>query len=125
MGGIASFAQTDEAMEKEREKYIQKQFEEFNNRVNTFVDLLKVDDFKGTIIKQKIEEFYKKRNQIMMHEISEFEKAPLVEELKATLFSDVEELYSEQTIQSVQRFLSDNRAEIKRLQKTKKSKRNN
>lgn len=120
-----SFAQTNDAMEKEREKYIQKQLEEYNNRVDTFIGLLAIDDFKGAIIKQKIDEFYKKRNQIMMSEISEYEKAPLVEQLKATHFSDVEELYTEETINSVQRFLTDNKAEVKKLQKNKKTKKNN
>lgn len=117
-----SYAQTDAAMEKEREKYFQKQYQEYNDRVDSYINLLKVDDFKVAIIKQKIEEFYRKRNQIMMTEVSEFEKQPLVEQLKATHFSDVEELYTEETINSIQRFLTDNKAEIKKLQKTKKNK---
>ena len=115
-------AQTDAAMEKEREKYIQKQFQEYYDRVDTYISLLNVDDFKGAIIKQKIDDFYKKRNQIMMTEVSEFEKEPLVEQLKSTHFSDVEELYTEDIINSIQRFLTDNKAEIKKLQKTKKNK---
>lgn len=120
-----SYAQTEEAMEKEREKYVQKQYKEYKDRVDTFVSLLNVDDFKGEIIKQKIDEFYKKRNQIMMADISEYEKEPLVDQLKVTHFSDVEELYTEETITSIQRFLSDNKTEIKKLQKVKKTKKNN
>ena len=116
-----AYAQTDAAREKEREKYIQKQYQEYYDRIDTYISLLKVDDFKGAIIKQKIDEFYKKRNQIMMTEVSEYEKQPLVEQLKATHFSDVEELYTEETINSIQRFLTDNKAEIKKLQKTKKN----
>ncbi|MEO5788402.1 MAG: hypothetical protein ACOH2D_01025 [Gelidibacter sp.] len=116
-----SYAQTDAAREKEREKYIQKQYQEYYDRMDTYINLLKVDDFKGAIIKQKIDEFYKKRNQIMMTEVSEYEKQPLVEQLKATHFSDVEELYTEETINSIQRYLTDNKAEIKKLQKTKKN----
>ncbi len=115
-----SYAQTDAAMEKEREKYVQKQFKEYNDRVDTYINLLNIDDFKGAILKQKIEDFYRKRNQIMMTEVSEYEKEPLVEQLKVIHFSDVEELYTEETINSVQRFLADNKNEIKKLQKTKK-----
>ncbi|MGC1631759.1 MAG: hypothetical protein WA749_06570 [Gelidibacter sp.] len=121
LGIGTSYAQTDAAMEKERDKYIQKQYQEYYDRIDTYISLLKIDDFKGAIIKQKIDEFYKKRNQIMMTEVSEYEKQPLVEQLKATHFSDVEELYTEETINSIQRFLTDNKAEIKKLQKTKKN----
>lgn len=125
LGIGTSYAQTDEAMEKEREQYFQKQMKEYNDRVDTFINLLNIDDFKGAIIKQKIEEFYKKRNQIMMTEVSEYEKQPLVEQLKTTHFSDVEELYTEETILSIRRFLTDNKAETKRLQKIQKTKKNN
>ena len=117
-----SYAQTKDAMEKEQEKFVQKQFKEYNDRVDTFVGLLNVDDFKGAIIKQKIDEFYKKRNQIMMADISEYEKEPMVDQLKLTHFSDVEELYTEETIFSIQRFLTDNKSELKKLQKIKKTK---
>ena len=117
-----SYAQTDAAMEKEREKYMQKQYKEYDDRVDSYISLLNIDDFKAAIIKQKIEDFYRKRNQIMITEVSELEKEPLVEQLKATHFSDVEELYTEETINSIQRFLTDNKAEIKKLQKIKKNK---
>ena len=121
LGISSSYAQTDKAMEKEREKYVEKQYKDYNDRVDSFVILLNVDDFKGAIIKQKIEDFYKKRNQIMMTDISEYEKEPLVDQLKVTHFTDVEELYTEETIFSIQRFLTDNKAEIKKLQKFKKN----
>ena len=117
-----AYSQTDKAMEKEREKYVQKQFKEYYDRIDTFIGLLEVDDFKGAIIKQKIDEFYKQRNQIMISEISEYEKEPLVDQLKVTHFSDVEELFTEETILSIQRFLTDNKAETKKLQKLKKNK---
>lgn len=116
-----SFAQTSDAIKKEQEKYMQKQLEDYNNRVDAYVNLLKVDDFKATIIKQKIEEFYKKRHEILMSEVSEFEKQPLIEEFKATLFSDVNELYTEETIMSIQRFLNDNKTEVKNLKKKLKN----
>ena len=125
LGIGTSHAQSDEAMEKEREKYFQKQMKEYNDRVDTFISLLDIDDFKGAIIKQKIEEFYKKRNQIIMTEVSEYEKEPLVEQLKTTVFADVEELYTKETIRSIQLFLSDNKAETKKLQKARKTKKNN
>lgn len=51
-------AQTKEAMEKEREKYMEKQMDQYRDRVNTYVNLLNIDEFKGEIIKQKIDEFY-------------------------------------------------------------------
>ena len=117
-----SYAQTDAAMEKEREKYVQKQYKEYYDRIDTYISLLEVDDFKGAIIKQKIDEFYKQRNQIMISEISEYEKEPLVDQLKVTHFSDVEELFNEETILSIQRFVTDNKAETKKLQKLKKNK---
>ncbi len=117
-----SYAQTDAAMEKEREKYVQKQYKEYYDRVDTFIALLNIDDFKGAIVKQKIDDFYKKRNEIMMTQISEYEKEPLIDQLKVTHFSDVEELYTVETILSTQRFLTDNKAEIKKLQKIKKNK---
>ena len=117
-----SYSQTDAAMEKEREKYIQKQYKEYYDRIDTYISLLEVDDFKGAIIKQKIDEFYKQRNQIMISEISEYEKEPLVDQLKVTHFSDVEELFNEETILSIQRFVADNKAETKKLQKLKKNK---
>lgn len=117
-----SYAQTDAAMEKEREKYMQKQYKEYNDRVDSYISLLNIDDFKAAIIKQKIEDFYRKRNQIMMNEVSENEKEPLVDQLKISHFDDVKELYTDETIISVQRFLTDNKAEIKKLQKIKKNK---
>ena len=58
----------------------------------------------------------------MMTQISEYEKEPLIDQLKVTHFSDVEELYTVETILSTQRFLTDNKAEIKKLQKIKKNK---
>lgn len=116
-----SFAQTNDAMKKEQEKYIQKQLEDYNKRIDSYINLLKVDDFQGTIIKQKIDEFYKNRHQILMSEVSEFEKEPLVEQLKTNLFTDVKELYTEEIMMSVQRFLTDNKAEVKRLQKNLKN----
>lgn len=120
-----SYAQTQEAMEKEREKYMQRQMDHYRDRVDRFVKLLNVDDFKGVIIKQKIDDFYMKRNQIMLSEIyQEYEKKPLVEELKTAHFLDVHELFSEETIASIQRFVDDNKAEIKKLQKTKPKKNN-
>lgn len=121
----ASYAQTSDAMEKERERYVQKSLAEYRERVNKFVDMLDVDDFKGEIIKQKIDDFYKKRQEIMVSEISQYEKEPLVDQLKVNHFKDVEELYTEETIATIQRFLNDNKAEIKKLQKTKKPKKNN
>jgi len=117
-----AYAQNSDAQEKEREKYIQKQLEEYRERVSTFVNLLHIDDFKGEIIKQKIDEFYKMRNKIMYSEIAELEKEPMIEQLKITNFADVKELYSEETIASVIRFIEDNKAEIKKLQKNKKKK---
>lgn len=120
-----SFAQTNDALEKEREKYIQKQLEEYNKRVDTYIGLLELDDFKGSIIKQKIDDFYKRRNEVVMSQIPEYEKEPMIEELKITHFSDVKELYTDETMMSVHRFLADNKAEVKKLQKDKKSKKNN
>lgn len=115
-------AQTSDAMERERERYMEKQMEQYRERVDTYVKLLNVDEFKGVIIKQKIDDFYIKRNQIMFSEsVQEFEKKPLVDELKISHFLDVKELYSEETITSIQRFVDDNKAEIKKLQKTKKN----
>ena len=121
----SSYAQTEASQEKEREKYIQKQFSDYNDTVDTFITLLDVDDFKGVIIKNKIDDFYKKRHLIMKAEISEFEKQPMIDELKETHFSDVEELYTEEIIISIQRFLTNNKTEIKKLQKIKKNKKNN
>lgn len=115
-----SYAQNKDAMEKEREKYMEKQMEQYRDRVDTYVKLLKVDDFKSEIIKQKIDDFYKKRNQIMYSELhQEYEKEPMVDQLKISHFLDVKELYTEETIASIQRFVDDNKAEIKKLQKTK------
>ena len=115
-----SHAQTKDAAEKERERYMQKQMDEYRDRVDTFIKLLNVDDFKGEIMKQKIDDFYKKRNQIMFSEIhQEYEKKPMEEQLKASHFSDVKELYTEEIIASTLRFIADNKAEIKKLQKTK------
>ncbi|WP_325450512.1 hypothetical protein [Gelidibacter sp.] len=112
-------------MEKEREKYMEKQMDQYRDRVNTFVALLDVDDFKGEIIKQKIDDFYKQRNLIIYSELyQEFEKKSMVDQLKISHFSDVKELYTEETIASIQRFLEDNKAEIKKLQKTKTKKNN-
>lgn len=115
-----SYSQSKDAMEKERAKYMEKQMDQYRDRVDTYVKLLKVDDFKGEIIKQKIDDFYKKRNEIMFSELyQEYEKEPMVEQLKISHFSDVKELYTEETIASIQRFVDDNKAEIKKLQKTK------
>jgi hypothetical protein len=120
LGAFPSHAQTKDAMEKEREKYMEKQMDQYRDRVDAYVKLLKVDDFKGEIVKQKIDDFYKKRNEIMFSELyQEYEKEPMVEQLKVSHFSDVIELYSEETIASIQRFVDDNKAEIKKLQKTK------
>ncbi|MCK0124185.1 hypothetical protein MWU76_07215 [Gelidibacter sp. F2691] len=118
-------AQKKEAMEKEREQYMEKQMEQYRERVDTFVQLLNVDDFKGQIIKQKIDEFYEKRHKIYSSEnYKEIEKESVIEEMKIAHFADVNELYSEDTINSIQRFLSDNKTEIKKLQKTKTKKNN-
>lgn len=118
-----TYAQTKEAMEKEREKYMEKQMDQYRDRVDTYVNLLNIDEFKSEIIKQKIDEFYIKRNQIMFSEIyQEYEKKALVDELKTSHFSDVKELYTEETIASIQRFLEDNKAETKKLQKSKPKK---
>lgn len=120
LSAAPSYAQSKDAMEKEREKYMEKQMDQYRDRVDTYVKLLKVDDFKGEIIKQKIDDFYKKRNQIMFSELhQEYEKEPMVEQLKVLHFADVKELYTEETIASIQRFVADNKAEIKKLQKTK------
>lgn len=121
----STYAQSDEEIEKARDKYFQKQFDDYKNRVDTYVDLLNIDDFKGQIIKQKIDDYYQKRNQIMRSEVSEHEKKPLVDQLLLTHFSDVKELYTDETIASIQLFLEDNKAEIKKLQKIKKSKKKN
>lgn len=122
---LTSYAQTNDAMEKEREKYMQKQMDQYRERVDTYVKLLNVDEFKGEIIKQKIDDFYKKRNQIMFSEVyQEYEKKPMVDQLKISHFSDVKELYTEETIASIQRFVDDNKGEIKKLQKTKTKKNN-
>ena len=118
----ATYGQSDEAIKKEQEKYIQKQFNDYKDRVDTFVNLLDIDDFKGQIIKQKIDEFYKNRNQIMMSEIPEYEKDPLIDQLLDTHFNDVKELYAEETLNSVQLFLKDNKGQIKKLQKLQKTK---
>lgn len=115
-----SYAQNKDAMEKEREKYMEKQMEQYRDRVDTYVKLLRVDDFKTEIIKQKIDDFYKKRNQIMFSELhQEYEKEPMVDQLKISHFLDVKELYTDEIIASIQRFVDDNKAEIKKLQKTK------
>lgn len=120
LGAAPSYGQSKDAMEKERQKYMEKQMDQYRERVDTFVNLLKIDDFKGEIIKQKIDEFYKKRNQIMFSDLyQEYEKESMVEQLKIAHFSDVKELYTEETIASVQRFVSDNKAEIKKLKNTK------
>ncbi|OBX21776.1 hypothetical protein LX77_00093 [Gelidibacter algens] len=125
LNAAPSYAQSKDAMEKEREKYMEKQMDQYRDRVDTYVKLLNIDDFKGEIIKQKIDDFYKKRNQIMFSELhQEYEKVPMVEQLSISHFSDVKELYSEETIASVQRFVEDNKAEIKKLQKTKNKKNN-
>lgn len=122
---LTSYAQTNDAMEKEREKYMQKQMDQYRERVDTYVKLLNVDEFKGEIIKQKIDDFYKNRNQIMFSEVyQEYEKKPMVDQLKISHFSDVKELYTEETIASIQRFVDDNKGEIKKLQKTKTKKNN-
>lgn len=118
----ATYGQSDEAIKKEQEKYIQKQFNDYKDRVDTFVNLLDIDDFKGQIIKQKIDEFYKNRNQIMMSEIPEYEKEPLIDQLLDTHFNDVKELYAEETLNSVRLFLKDNKGQIKKLQKLQKTK---
>lgn len=121
----ASYGQTQEAMEKERERYMEKQMEQYRDRVDAYVKLLNIDDFKGAIVKQKIDDFYIKRNQIMLSEVyQEYEKKALVDELKTAHFSDVKELYTEETIASIQRFVDDNKAEIKKIQKTKPKKNN-
>lgn len=120
-----TYAQTQDAMEKEREKYMQKQLEDYRDRVDTYVQLLDIDDFKKQIVKQKIDDFYKKRNDIMYSELfQEYEREPLIEELKSTHFVDVKELYTEETIASILRFIKDNKTEIKKLQKTKNKKNN-
>lgn len=125
LGVTPSYAQSKDAMEKEREKYMEKQMEQYRDRVDTFVKLLSVDDFKAQIIKQKIDAFYQKRNQIAFSERhQEFEKDPLIEQLKTSHFADVKELYTEETMASIQRFVDDNKAEIKKLQKTKTKKNN-
>ncbi|MBJ7879899.1 hypothetical protein [Gelidibacter salicanalis] len=125
LGVTPAYAQSKDAMEKEREKYMEKQMEQYRDRVDTFVKLLNVDDFKAQIIKQKIDDFYQKRNQIAFSEKhQELEKEPLIEQLKISHFADVKELYTEETIASVLRFVDDNKAEIKKLQKTKTKKNN-
>ena len=125
LGVNTSHAQNKEAIEKEREKYMQKQMDQYYDRVDTYVNLLEIDDFKSQIIKQKIDDYYKKRNQIMFSEILlDYEKQPMVDQLKTTHFSDVNELYTDETIASVIRFMEDNKAEIKNLQKNQKSKKN-
>ncbi|TXE10890.1 hypothetical protein ES711_03020 [Gelidibacter salicanalis] len=118
-------AQKKEAMEKEREQYMEKQMDQYRERVDTFVKLLHVDDFKGQIIKQKIDEFYEKRHKIYSSDsYKAIEKESVIEEMKISHFADVSELYSEETISSIHRFLSDNKTEIKKLQKTKTKKNN-
>lgn len=88
--------------------------------MDTYVKLLNVDDFKREIIKQKIDGFYIKRNQIMFSETyQEYEKKPMLDQLKISHFSDVKELYTEEIIASILRFIEDNKAETKKLQKNK------
>lgn len=118
------YSQKADAQEKERERFVRKQFEEYNQRVDLYTSLLDLDDFKRQILKQKVDDFYQQRQRIMMSELPEYEKEAMVDQLKFTHFEDVEELYSESTIASVQRFLSDNKAEIKRIEKAKKTKKN-
>ena len=74
-----SYAQTSDSQKKELEKYEQKSYQEYKERVQTFINLLQVDDFKGEIVKQKIDDFYKKRQEIMMSQISEYEKEPIID----------------------------------------------
>lgn len=120
-----SYAQSEEAIKKEQEKFVQKQYEDYQNRVDTFVDLLDMDDFKGEIIKQKIDDYYQQRSKIMRSQISEYEKEPLIDQLLDTHFSDVKELYTDATIASIQLFLKDNKGQIKKLQKLQKPKTKN
>lgn len=119
-----AYSQSSDAQEKERERFVKKQFEEYNQRVDLYTSLLDIDDFKRQILKQKVDDFYQQRQRILMSELPEYEKEAMVDKLKFTHFEDVEELYSESTIASVQRFLSDNKAEIKRIEKAKKTKKN-
>ncbi|TDU39932.1 hypothetical protein BXY82_1970 [Gelidibacter sediminis] len=125
LGVMPTYAQRKEAMEREREQYMEKQMDQYRDRVDTFVTLLKIDEFKGEIIKQKIDDFYQKRNQIVFSERhQQFEKDAFVEQLKTSHFLDVKELYTEETIASVLRFIEDNKAEIKKLQKSQTKKNN-
>lgn len=125
LGVTPTYAQRKEAHEREQEQYMEKQMDQYRERVDTFIKLLDIDDFKGEILKQKIDDFYQKRNQIAMSELHQiFEKETLIDELKTSHFADVQELYTEETIASVQRFVEDNKSEIKKLQKTKTKKNN-
>ena len=124
---ISSLAQTQDEAQKQREEYEKKIQEKLEERIQTFVVELNVDDFQKEIIKQKLHSYYKEQRVIYMNtSLKYFQRDEQLATLNNSHFADIKNMISDETMDQIQVFIKDVGATLdkqkKKNKKTKKTK---
>lgn len=120
---IPSTAQTTDDAQKARENYEQKVHEEVNNRIQTFITNLEIDDFQKEIIKQKLQSYYTRKKEIFIDgSLKYYERDAKINELNITHFSDISNMITEDTMDKIQLFILDAGSTLEKQNKKKKKK---
>ena len=123
----SAFSQNKDEIQKQREELESKVQENLENRIQSFVTQLKVDDFQKEIIKQKLHSYYREQKDIYLNtSLKYFERDEQISILTNSHFDDIKNLITEDTMDQIQMFVKDVGTTLdKQKKKKKKNKKKN
>lgn len=123
---IPCAAQTAEEAEKQRELYEEKTLESIDEHIQEFLSDLKIDEFQKEILKLKLDSYYEKRKAFFMDgSLKYYERDEKLDLLNTSHFSDIKNMFSEETMSQIQIFITDVGATLEKQKKKKKKNKKN
>lgn len=120
---VPSIAQSDDDAEKQRKEFEVKAEEDIDERMQTFVSELEVDDFQKEIIKQKFQSYYIERKKIYLDaSLKYFQRDEKLRSLTETHFASIKNLLTDDTMEKIQSFALDGGQKLMKEKKKKKRK---
>ena len=117
---IPTMAQTQDEAKKQQEEFEKKIKEKLEDRIQTFVTQLQVDDFQKEIIKQKLHSYYMEQKAIYQDaSLKYFERDEQLNTLSNSHFDDIKSMVSDETMSQIEIFIKDVGATLEKEKKKK------
>ncbi len=116
-----AISQTKDENQKQQEEFEKKIKEKLEERIQSFVNQLQVDDFQKEIIKQKLHTYYVEQKIIYMNtSLKYFERDEQFSALNNSHFADIKDMISDDTMNQIEVFVKDVGTTLDKQNKKKK-----